>query len=114
MSSIQILEIALVSILALIFLFYSIVHGNMSIKYAIIWILFFSLVILTISAPIFIQKFVKFLGFQYLSNLFISLLLFTLVGMSMSLTISLSKLKEQNKILTQEIAILKNEIKDTK
>ena len=104
-------RIQIILAVLLVFLLYkllrSVLKKKLEIKYVLSWIIVdFCLLIIDLF-PSILTFLCKCLGIQLASNM---ILLFLL---ALSHTILLSKLVESNKNLTQEIALLKKELKDT-
>lgn len=84
---------------------------NLEIEYSILWLLV-SVVILVASIwQNLANKVAWFLGISYPPALFLSVAIFFSLVILMHFSISLSKLKNQNKNLTQELAIYKDLVK---
>ena len=105
-------RIQIILAVLLVFLLYkllrSVLKKKLEIKYVLSWIIVdFCLLIIDLF-PSILTFLCKCLGIQLASNMIILLFL-----LALSHTILLSKLVESNKNLTQEIALLKKELKDT-
>ena len=103
-------RIQIILAVLLVFLLYkllrSVLKKKLEIKYVLSWIIVdFCLLIIDLF-PSILTFLCKCLGIQLASNILLFLL-------ALSHTILLSKLVESNKNLTQEIALLKKELKDT-
>jgi hypothetical protein len=81
-----------------------------TIKYSLIWI--FSIVGFLMSAliPNFLTTIQIWLGFEVLSNMIFAVLIGILIFLSMNLTVIVSRQKENIRLLTQEIALIKERI----
>lgn len=102
-----IFEVLFFSIFMLIIILFLSKKSRISVKYAIVWIIPLFIIALPI---IFTKAFVwisRLLGFQTLSNFIFSLLIASLIFISMSLTIIVTQLKNQVRVLIQEISLLK-------
>ena len=104
-------SIFLVVIFLFLYLIHSLKKDKIPVKYSVIW--FFSGLVLLIVAlfPNFMTSIAKILGFKILSNMLLFLLVGLLIMITMSLTIIVSSQKKQIKNLTQEISLLKSEVK---
>ena len=86
---------------------------KLEIKYVLSWIIVdFCLLIIDLF-PSILTFLCKCLGIQLASNMIFLVAIIQLFLLALSHTILLSKLVESNKNLTQEIALLKKELKDT-
>ena len=109
-------RIQIILAVLLVFLLYkllrSVLKKKLEIKYVLSWIIVdFCLLIIDLF-PSILTFLCKCLGIQLASNM-IFLVAIILFLLALSHTILLSKLVESNKNLTQEIALLKKELKDT-
>ena len=108
-------RIQIILAVLLVFLLYkllrSVLKKKLEIKYVLSWIIVdFCLLIIDLF-PSILTFLCKCLGIQLASNMMVAIILLFLLALSH--TILLSKLVESNKNLTQEIALLKKELKDT-
>lgn len=104
------LVIIFLSIIFLIYIYYSIKKKNISVKYSLSWMTACFLVIIIALIPDYLIKIANLFGIEKLSNmmfLFAFIILFFIVY---TLTLIVSKQKQQIIILTQELGILKNKI----
>ena len=109
-------RIQIILAVLLVFILYkllrSVLKKKLEIKYVLSWIIVdFCLLIIDLF-PSILTFLCKCLGIQLASNM-IFLVAIILLFLALSHTILLSKLVESNKNLTQEIALLKKELKDT-
>ncbi|NIR49899.1 DUF2304 domain-containing protein [candidate division KSB1 bacterium] len=81
---------------------------QLKIEYSILWLLVSSLILLASIWQNLADQVALLLGIDYPPALFLSIAIFFSLGILMHFSIELSKLKEQNKSLTQELAIYKN------
>ena len=105
-----ILQIILFSGLMFALIIY-LVHKNLfTIKYSLIWI--FSIMGFLMSAliPNFLTTVQAWLGFEVLSNMIFAVLIGILIFLSLNLTVIVSRQKENIRLLTQEIALIKERI----
>ncbi|MFQ5640274.1 MAG: DUF2304 domain-containing protein [bacterium] len=83
---------------------------QLKIEYSVLWLLV-SVVILVASIWQNLADQIAFLlGIEYPPALFLSIAIFFFLVILMHFSIELSRLKDQNKTLTQELAIYKNQI----
>ena len=79
-------------------------------KYSLIWI-FSAVILITLSLwRNFLEQLADFLGIYYAPTALFIVLSFCGLGLLVHFSIAISKLTEQNKILAQEVALLKNEV----
>ena len=87
------------------------VKDRISVKYSLVWNIPCILLILFILIPGLLVWFTDFFGFQTASNMVLSGLFALLLFISISLTVIVSKQSKQIRVLTQEVSLLKSEIK---
>lgn len=82
------------------------------VKFSFLW--FFSVVLLALIAlfPDTISFFRKLLGFETSSNMVIGIFIFTLLFITISLTVIVSGQKTKIQLLIQEVSILKQKIEE--
>jgi len=79
-------------------------------KYSLIWI-FSTVILITLSRwRNFLERLADFLGIYYAPTALFIVLSFCGLGLLIHFSIAISTLTEQNKILAQEVALLKNEV----
>jgi len=79
-------------------------------KYSLIWI-FSAVILITLSLwRNLLEGLANFLGIYYAPTALFIVLSFCGLGLLVHFSIAISKLTEQNKILAQEVALLKNEV----
>ena len=110
-------RIQIILAVLLVFLLYqmrgAVLKKKLEIKYVLSWIIVdFCLLIIDLF-PSILPFLCKCLGIQLASNMIFLVAIILLFLLALSHTILLSKLVESNKNLTQEIALLKKELKDT-
>ncbi|MFQ5649770.1 MAG: DUF2304 domain-containing protein [bacterium] len=102
------LIIILLSLSLFLFVLNLLRKRKLKIEHSILW-LFVSVAILTASIwPELADSVALFLRVEYPPALFLSVAIFFSLAILMHFSIELSKLKDQNKNLTQELAITKN------
>lgn len=102
----------LFSFLIIIFIIRLIAKEKVNIKYAIIWILMFALIIVFTLIPGFLLLLTKVLGFQTASNMVLSIIIAVLVIINISNTVINSEQDRKLRLLIQELSILKRGKKD--
>ncbi len=102
----------LFSFLIIIFIIRLIAKEIVNIKYAIIWILMFALIIVFTLIPGFLLFLTKLLGFQTASNMILSIIVAVLVIINISNTVINSEQDRKLRLLIQELSILKRGKKD--
>lgn len=93
---------------------YLVIKKRISIKFSIVWIALFLILLLFILIPGLLTFFSDLLGFQTASNMIISILIVILILINISLTVVVTKRGNEINKLTQEIAILINDNKNDK
>lgn len=108
-TSLKIFAILFITLI-IITIFYLLRKDKISIKYSIVWFIpSFILLIFTIIPGLLVWT-SKIMGFQTASNMVFALLICLLVIIIISLTVIVSKQKEQIRRLIQEISIIKEKI----
>ena len=109
----DILRIAVVVFSLFLFLMitYILKKGRIPIKYALVW--YFANFVIFICAifPNFMSSMAKLIGFEYLSNMILCMLILILIFISIILTIIVAGQTTKINLLMQEVSILKSEIK---
>lgn len=86
--------------------------GRMNIKYSLVWLIAFGLLLISLLVPNLLNVITKSLGFNLSSNLIIVFFIGILVFINISLTIIISGQTEKIKLLIQEVSMLKKEVKE--
>lgn len=111
------INLIIVSILFSVFIISSILFllrkGKISIKYSLIWILLFSILLIATIIPGFLVWITHLFGFKTASNMVFSLILGVLVIITIALTVIVSKQDKMIRLLVQEISIVKKNIGET-
>lgn len=103
--------ISVLFILVVIFMIiYFIKKDKIKVKYSIIWLLLFVILLVCILIPGFLYLLTNILGFNTPSNMIFSMLLAVLVIISISLTGIVSSQDKKIRLLIQEVSILKKNI----
>lgn len=114
MSKTLIIALIIFSIIWLIIILRDVRKGNISIRYSLIWLLMALILLLVGVFPSFMEFVASSFGFTTISNLVIGIILSLLMLITLVLTHIVTKQKNQIRVLTQELAIIKNEIKKKK
>ena len=106
----------LYSIIFIVVIIYSILHilkkGRIDIKYAIIWLFAFGLILLMLLLPNVLKYITNLLGFQLSSNLILVFFIAVLIFINISLTVIVSCLNNKVRLLIQEMSLLKKEVEE--
>lgn len=98
----------LIATLFLLSLVFKIIKTRtISVRYALMWIIFTIVLLSFVVFPDFVSNVAVAMHFKTTSNFIFVIVIATLVLMLLSLTIFISKQNEKVQILTQEVAILK-------
>ena len=97
------------SLFTVIFVLVLLRRNRINIKYAIIWLLLFSLSLLLILIPGLLENVTKFFGFQVGSNMIFSILIGLLVTINIILTMIVSSQDKKIRLLIQEVSLLKEQ-----
>ena len=97
----------LFSFFIIIFIIRLIAKENVNVKYAIIWLIMFTLLIVFTLIPGFLVFLTKLLGFQTASNMVLSIIIAVLVMINISNTVINSEQDKKIRLLIQEVSILK-------
>ena len=110
-------NLILISILFITIVIFMILYfirkDKIKVKYSIIWLLLFALILICLLIPGFLVFLTNLLGFKTPSNMIISMLLAVLVIISISLTGIVSSQDKKIRLLIQEISVLKKDIGDS-
>ena len=85
---------------------------RVNIKYSLIWIILFSILLIATLIPGFLELVTHLLGFKTASNMVISLILGVLVIITITLTMIVSTQDKKIRLLIQELSILKSKKED--
>ena len=95
-------------IFILFFVLWLVRNGRINIKYSIVWLLLFCLLLIFLFAPGLLNYITKLLGFQTGSNMVFSLLVGVLVAINISATVINSSQDKKIRSLIQDVSILKS------
>lgn len=105
-------NLIIVSILFSAFIIISILvllrKKKVNIKYSLIWIILFLILLIATIIPGFLIWLTHLLGFRTASNMVISLILAVLVIITITLTLIVSSQDRKIRLLIQEVSMLKN------
>ncbi|MHB8173803.1 MAG: DUF2304 domain-containing protein [Nitrospirota bacterium] len=100
------------SVALLAFIFELVRRRRLKEKYSLVWLLT-ALALLAVSViPGLLDTFGKFLGIYYSPTAFFLLAFFFLTLIALQFSVVISKLSERNKILSQEIALLRQRMEE--
>lgn len=98
----------------LLFIFRLIQRKKLKEEYSLLWLGFgFGFLILSVFRPL-LDEFAQVVGIHYPPAALLLFLIITLVAVLIQFSLVMSKLSERNKVLVQEMALLKHEIKEIK
>ena len=109
MSTSLIITSILFSILIIISILVLLRKKRVNIKYSLIWILLFVVLLIATIIPGFLVWVTHILGFKTASNMVFSLILAVLVIITITLTVIVSQQDKKIRLLIQEVSILKKE-----
>ena len=104
----------LFSFFIIIFIIRLIVKEKVNVKYAIIWLIMFALLIVFTLIPGFLVFLTKLLGFQTASNMVLSIIIAVLVMINISNTVINSEQDKKIRLLIKEFYILKKKDRKNK
>lgn len=111
--SINLIIVSSIFCLTIIFLMlYLIKKEKINIKYALVWLMLFGFLLISILIPGFLEWITHALGFQISSNMVLSIILGLLVIINISLTGIVSSQDKKIRILVQEVSLLKGQSKN--
>lgn len=97
------------SVIIIIFILYLIRKENVNIKYSLVWLVLFLLLLICLLIPGLLEYITKVLGFQTSSNMVLSLLIAVLVVINITNTVINSHQDKKIRLLIQEISLLKKD-----
>lgn len=110
MSSNLIICAAIFSIFILIFILHLVKKELINVKYSLVWLFLFGLLILCAIIPGLLGSITNFFGFQTASNMILSLLIAVLVVINITNTVINSNQDKKIRLLVQEISIMKKDL----
>lgn len=114
MSKALIISLIIFSLIWFIIILRCIRKETISIRYSLVWFLMALTILFVGVFPKLMELISELFGFTTISNLVIGIILTLLMLITLVLTQIVTKQKYQIKLLTQEISILKKEIKNEK
>jgi hypothetical protein len=114
MSKTLIIALIIFSIIWLIIILRDVKKGSISIKYSLIWLLMALILLLVGVFPSFMEYVAELFGFTTISNLVIGIILSLLMLITLVLTHIVTKQKNQIRVLTQEVALIKKKVNKKK
>lgn len=111
MSKTLIISLIIFSIIWLIIILRDVRKGTISIKYSLVWLLMALILLFVGVFPSFMEFIAESFGFTTISNLVVGIILSLLMFITLVLTHIVTKQKNQIKILTQEVALIKEKLK---
>ena len=114
MSNNLILISTLFSIFIIGFILYLVHKEEINIKYALVWIILFCLLLVCLCVPGLLNWITKTLGFKTASNMVIALLIAVLIIINIAHTVINSNQDKKIRLLIQEISLLKNKLQKEK
>lgn len=91
-----------------------VVRGKIPVKYSLLWYVFAIIILLTGLFSDFFGVLGRFVGFNILSDFIIALILVILIFLNIALTVMIASQRRRINLVSQEVALLKKEIKDAK
>ena len=97
----------ILAILVCTFVVIQVRHQRMKERYAALWLIIGAIIIVLGAFPTLLNGVARFVGVALPVNLLFLLSILLLMGVSIHLTLELSRLSEKTRILAEEVAILK-------
>ena len=97
----------ILAILVCTFVIIQVRHQRMKERYAALWLIIGAIIIVLGAFPTLLNGVANFVGVALPVNLLFLLSILLLMGVSIHLTLELSRLSEKTRILAEEVAILK-------
>ena len=98
------------SIFIIFFILHLIRKESINVKYSLVWLVLFFGLFICLIIPGLLNQITNFLGFQTASNMVLSLLIAVLVVINITNTVINSHQDKKNRLLIQELSIIKKEI----
>ena len=96
------------SIFIIVFIALLLRKKRINIKYSLIWIILFTILLISILVPGFLSFTTSILGFKTSSNMVISIIIVVLIIISIALTVIVSSQDKKIRLLIQEVSMLKS------
>ena len=104
-------NLILISILFILFVIFLTIYfvkkDKFKVKYSIVWLLLFGILLICLLIPGFLEGLTHILGFQTPSNMIFSMLIAVLVVINISLTGIVSSQDKKIRLLVQEVSLIK-------
>ena len=108
------LFLLLLIIIGIMSVYKTIKRKKLSMKYGMYWTIIFGAMFIIVLFPNIIENLALFLGFKEAPNMLFLIAIFILFYIVFAIYTSITKLSEMNKILVQELSMLKKEIEKSK
>lgn len=105
-----ILVSSIFSLIVILLILYFLKKNKINIKYALVWLLLFGFLFISIIIPGFLEWITNLLGFQVSSNMILSIIIGLLVIINISLTTIVSSQDKKIRLLIQEVSIIKEKM----
>lgn len=99
-------------IFVIVFILFLLRKNKINVKYSIILILLFSILLISVLIPGLIEAITKFLGFQIVSNMVFSIIIGLLVLINIILMMIVSNYDKKIRLLIQEFSLLKEKMNE--
>lgn len=104
----------LLIVIGIICVYKTIKKKKLSMKYGMYFSVIFGCMLILIIFPSIIECLATFLGFKEAPNMIFLIAIFILFYITFAIYTTITKLSENNKILVQELSMLKKELEDKK
>lgn len=109
-----IIELVVLIILFILFIYNNVKRNKISLRYALIWIASSVIMIFCAVSPNLMKKIANYIGIKTASNMIFLFIIGILVIITFILTVIVSKHKEKITLLVEEIGILKEKVNRVK
>lgn len=96
-----------VAIILAIIILNCIRKNRLNLKYSLIWLATLLAILIAVLIPNLLEEVAKFLGFEVMSNMLFLVAIITLILITLSLTMIVSKQSKMIQLLIQEVSMLK-------
>lgn len=104
------LAVIIFSLLLFIMITYILKKGRIPIKYSLVWYFADFIIFICAVFPNFMSSMAKAIGFEYLSNMVLCMLILILIFISIILTVIIAGQTTKINLLMQEVSILKSKV----
>ena len=108
------LFLLLLILIGILSVYKTIKRKKLSMKYGMYWTIIFIGMFMIVLFPSIIENLATFLGFKEAPNMLFLIAIFILFYIVFAIYTSITKLSEMNKILVQELSMLKKELEKNK